>query len=239
MEGTQSPNTVRLRTFPTAQCLKTLLFRGRKGRRGGQTTVEFALICLPFFAILFALIDYAQIYFYENALQNAMRETARFTTAGRVIQAYNSDGSLAYETNAGNVMAKAINDSSGREASRYACSRYWFNSNCVIQLPSTDIVITSAPAISGVPPTVSTNSAGKLTLLLTNGGTANAGPGAANDYVQITVSYTIPTITPLFGYLNGGYSRVGMNKYPVIFSAIVKNEPAGLNFLHTNMYSGE
>jgi Flp pilus assembly protein TadG len=53
----------------------------------GQTTVEFAFICLPFFIILFAIIDFAQIYFYENSVQNAMREAARFATAGSVIQA--------------------------------------------------------------------------------------------------------------------------------------------------------
>ena len=205
---------------------------------GGQVTVEFALICLPFFAILFAMIDYAQIYFYENALQNAMREATRFTTEGRVIQAYNADGTLAYVTNNGVVMAKAINDTSGREASRNECSRYWFNSNCIIQLPITNIVITSAPAVTNAVPTVSTNSVGKLTLLLSTGAAANKGPGAANDYVQVKVTYTVKTITPIMSYL-GGYSHGGYFQYPITVSAIVKNEPAALNFLHTNIYPGE
>ena len=101
----------------TDECLKPLLFSRRKGRTGGQTTVEFALICIPFFIILFSIIDFAEIYFYENSLQNALRESARFATAGRIIQATNSAGQPAYETNTGGIVVpKAINDSSGREA---------------------------------------------------------------------------------------------------------------------------
>lgn len=242
------------RTLPAYKCPKSLRFCGRKIRPNGQTLVELALILLPFFVILFALIDYAQLYFYENSLQNALRETARFTTEGRVIQTTNTDGSLAYETNNGVVVPKAIaaapgdpdgttnnritNSPSTGEASRNECSRYWFNSNCVIHIPTSNIVITSAPCIAGVPPTVSTNSVGKLTLLLTNGGTANKGPGAANDYVQVSATYTIKTITPLIGFI-GGYTRQGWNTYPVYVSTIVKNEPAALNFLHTNIYSSE
>src|SRR5471030_3128661 len=108
MDRVESTNAVVPTTLATDECLKPLLFSRRRGRVGGQTTVEFALICLPFFALLFAIIDYAQIYFYENALQNAMREAARFATAGSIIQATNPNGSPAYETNAGVVVPKAI-----------------------------------------------------------------------------------------------------------------------------------
>jgi Flp pilus assembly protein TadG len=204
----------------------------------GQTTVEFAFICLPFFIILFAIIDFAQIYFYENSVQNAMREAARFATAGSVIQA-TVGGVPQYDTNSlGIVVPKAIQDSEGREASRNECIRYWFQSNCVLQgFPITNVVITSAPTLPGVPPVTSTNSLGYLTLLLTNGGPANVGPGGATDYVQITATYRVNTITPLMGYMSG-YSGIG-STFPVHVSAIVKNEPAILNFEHTNIYSDE
>jgi len=196
--------------------------------------VEFSLIVLPFFAILFALIDYAQIYFYENSLQNGLREATRFATAGRIIQEY-SGGNVVYQTNNGVAVPKAINDSEGREASRNECIRWWFLTNCIIQLPLSNITITSAPTLPGNPPTVSANGS---TLLLTNGSPANLGPGAANDYIQVTAVYHLHTITPLFSYL-GGYSREGVNTYPVRVSAIVKNEPALLNFEHTNVYADE
>jgi Flp pilus assembly protein TadG len=216
----------------------------------GQTTVEFALICLPFFAILFAIVDYAQIYFYDNSLQNAMREAARFATAGRVIQA-TSGGVAQYETNTGGIVVpKAIQDAAGREASRNECIRYWFLSNCVIHIPLSNIVIRSASTLPGVQPTITTNDIGQLTLIsgysvVTNSGTVSTntvqaapGPGGANDYIQVTATYTLSTITPLFSYL-GGYSHQGYYTYPVHVSAIVKNEPAILNFEHVAIYSDE
>lgn len=230
MNGIQSINIVRGTALSTNKCLKSLRFRNRNRWFGAQTTVEFALIALPLFVILFATVDYAQIYFYENSLQSAMREAARFTTAGRIIQATNSDGSPAYETNNGVVQPKAVNNG-GSEASRYACTRWWFLSNCVIVIPLSNIVVTSAPTLPGVPPTTTTNDVGRLTLLSASGGTPNEGPGGANDYVQITATYTIGTITPGIGYL-GGYGHGGWNTYNVDVTTIVKNEPALLNFLH-------
>lgn len=225
--------------MPTEGCLKSRHSRARKKRGDGQVTVEFALICIPFFAILFAIIDYAQIYFYENSLQNAMREAARFGTAGRVIEQYYPNGSVVYETNAGVVVPKAILDSQGREASRNECIRYWFLSNCEFVVPITNITISSASTLAGVPPTTTTNSVGQLVLLSSDGSPAAKGPGAANDYMQITATMTVNTITPLMSYLGAGYSHGNSFKYPVKVSAIVKNEPALLNFSHTNMYSDE
>jgi Flp pilus assembly protein TadG len=122
------PGTVR--NAPAPLCRS----RPARGKRG-QSTVEFALIVLPLFIIIFAIIDYAQIYFYENALQNAMREATRFATTGRVIQATNN-GVAQYDTNSGIAVPKAINDSKGREASRYGCIRMFFQSNCVISMPT-------------------------------------------------------------------------------------------------------
>jgi len=232
-------HSVKATAMATVRCLKPRRFRRVKRLYTGQTTVEFALICLPFFALLFAIIDYAQIYFYENALQNAMREAARFATAGSIIQATNPNGTPAYETNNGLVVPKAIASQYGNpEASRNECIRDWFLSNCVITIPMTNITIVSAPTLPGVQPTVATNSLGKLSLLTTNGGTPNKGPGAANDYEQVSAIYNINTITPLFTYL-GGYSRQGNSSYPVYVTAIVKNEPALLNFEHTAIYTNE
>ena len=251
MDRGECPNTVVATAFTTDECLKPLLFSPRRGRVGGQTTVEFALICLPFFIILFAIIDFSEIYFYENSCQNALREACRFATAGSIIQASNAMG-LEFETNSeGVVVPKAIPDSSSREASRNECIRYWFQSNCVLSIPIANIVITSAPTLPGVPAVTETNSLGYVILLsgytaTTNGTTgvvstnpapSVTGPGGANDYVQITATYSVNTITPLMGYMSG-YTGVGTT-YPVHVSAIVKNEPAFLNFEHTNIYPGE
>ena len=253
MEHLENTNTVATMSLTTDKCLKALLFSRGKGRVGGQTTVEFALICLPFFIILFAIVDFAEIYFYENSLQNALREAARFATSGRIIQTTNSAGAPAYTTNAGGVVVpKAISSkySVSSDASRNECIRYWFLSNCVLaNFPISNIVITSAPTLPGVPANVSTNSLGQLILLsgytvTTNSGVVSTnsvpavkGPGGANDYVQITATYKVNTITPLMGYI-GGYGGVA-NVFPVHVSAIVKNEPALLNFQHLAMYTNE
>ena len=250
MDRVERTNTVVPTIFTTEECLKALLFSRRRGRVGGQTTVEFALICIPFFVILFAIIDFSEIYFYENSCQNALREAARFATAGSIIQATNVNGSLAYETNGeGIVVPKAITDSEGREASRNECIRYWFQTNCVLSIPISNVVITSAPTLPGVDAVTTTNSLGYLILLSgytvttnsgvvsTNAVSAVKGPGGATDYVQITATYFVNTITPLMGYLSG-YNGVG-NTFPVHVSAIVKNEPAYLNFEHTNIYADE
>lgn len=236
MDRFYPPNAVVTEALPTARCLKSLLFKKRRKLRA-QTTVEFSLICLPFFALLFAIVDYAQIYFYKNSLQNAMRESARFATAGRIIQATDGMGNPLTTNINGVSVPVAINDSGGREASRNECIRWWFLSNCVVHnFPITNITITSAPTLPGLPPTVSADG---TRLLLTNGSPANDGPGAANDYVQITAVYHLNTITPLMNYLQGGYSHNGINSYRVVSTVIVKNEPALLNFQHTNTYSDE
>ena len=239
MDRDKLTNAVGPMAFTTGECLKPLPFSRKAGRVGGQTTVDFALICQPFFIILFAIIDFSEIYFYENSVQNSLREACRFATAGSVIQAKNSTGTPLYETNSeGIVVPKAISDSEGREASRNECIRYWFLTNCVLQnFPLSNIVVVSAPTLPGVQPTTTTNNLGYVILLQTNGSPAIAGPGNANDYLQITATYQVNTITPLMHYMSG-YSGIS-NTFPIHVSAIVKNEPALLNFEHTNMYSDE
>jgi Flp pilus assembly protein TadG len=241
MNQLSSINTVVIGALPTAKCLKSILSRRGSKNIRAQTTVEFALICLPFFIILFAIVDYAQIYFYKNSLQNALREATRFATAGRIIQAVDAGGNPITTNVAGVSVPVAISDGSGREASRNECIRWWFLSNCVIQIPLTNITITSAPTFAGVPPAVSADGARLQIYNATNTpqmGAANDGPGAANDYVQVTAVYRLHTITPMFNYL-GGYSHGNVNTYRVVATAIVKNEPALLNFKHNAVYSDE
>lgn len=54
--------------------------RFRSDRQGG-VAVEFALLALPFFTILFGLIELAVVYFIETAVQDALsREVRRIRT---------------------------------------------------------------------------------------------------------------------------------------------------------------
>jgi hypothetical protein len=176
-----------------------------------------------------------------------MREATRFGTAGRIIPPLT--GAL-YETNQGVVLPRALNDNEGREASRNTCIRYWFQSNCVLQVPLTNISIYSAPSVGTEMPQTTTNNG---VLQLVSGYTSNlvngqpvitpvpavAGPGNAGDYLEVTAVYKINTITP-FPTWFGGFNRSGMKGgFRLRVSAIVKNEPGLLNFQHTNIYADE
>jgi hypothetical protein len=188
-----------------------------------------------------------------------MREACRFATAGRIIAKTNPNGSIVYETNQGVVVPVAISDGTNAEASRNECIRYWFLTNCLFKIPLSSITISNAATLPGVPPvtttngsdvilmggySVTTNVVGTNITVSTNPVPATKGPGAANNYIQVTATMNVRTITPLMTYL-GGFSQSGPAPtngyfvYPVRVSAIVKNEPALLNFLHTNMYSTE
>jgi hypothetical protein len=210
---------------------------GRRQRcRSGQAMMEFSLVVLLLFLVIFAIIDYAQMFFYENALQNAMREATRFATAGSVIQLTNN-GVAQYTTNNGVAFPEAINDSEGREASRYGCIRMFFQSNCIISMPTNGVLVVSATALPGAPPVIVTNS-GVITLMEATNTSANPGPGNESDYVQVTATYNIHTITPLL-YLLGLNHGTNMTIFPVRVTAIVKNEPATANFEHNAYYSDE
>jgi Flp pilus assembly protein TadG len=211
----------------------------RRLRRSGQSTIEFSIVVLVLLLIIFAIIDYAQMFFYENALQNAMREATRFATAGSVIQLTNG-GVPQYTDYAGVSVPKAINDAKGREASRYGCIRMFFQSNCVIQMATNSVQVVSASALPGAPPVLATNGSTGVIMLMQSGGTAaNDGPGNASDYVQLTATYNIHTITPLFYLLGLNRGGTNMTVFPVRVSAVVKNEPALLNFEHNAEYPDE
>ncbi|HBG04366.1 MAG: hypothetical protein A2075_18135 [Geobacteraceae bacterium GWC2_58_44] len=49
----------------------------------GQTTVEFALVALLLFAMLFALIDMAVMFYVNLTMQSAVREGARYAITGQ------------------------------------------------------------------------------------------------------------------------------------------------------------
>ncbi|QIG48352.1 pilus assembly protein [Nordella sp. HKS 07] len=53
-------------------------------RQDGATAVEFALIGLPFFALLLIVFETAAVLFTDAALQNGVNKTARLIRTGQV-----------------------------------------------------------------------------------------------------------------------------------------------------------
>lgn len=52
----------------------------------GQTTVEFALAAIVLFTFVFAIIDFALMFYVNLTMQHAVREGARYAITGQVDQ---------------------------------------------------------------------------------------------------------------------------------------------------------
>jgi Flp pilus assembly protein TadG len=55
-----------------------------RGDRKGQVAVQFAMIAMPFFMMMFAIIETALIFFANQALETATQDTARLIMTGQV-----------------------------------------------------------------------------------------------------------------------------------------------------------
>ncbi|NNE59112.1 MAG: pilus assembly protein [Hellea sp.] len=56
--------------------------RRYKNNRDGATAIEFAILALPFMALLFSIIELAVVFFLSSTLSHAMNETARDIRTG-------------------------------------------------------------------------------------------------------------------------------------------------------------
>ncbi len=53
-------------------------------RKEGTTAVEFAMIAMPFFALLFGVIETALVFFASATLENGVHEAARLVRTGQL-----------------------------------------------------------------------------------------------------------------------------------------------------------
>ena len=68
--------------MPPAVSLKTLLRRFRRHRRG-SAAVEFALVAPIFFALLFAIVEVALMFFATQVLETVTQASARYVMTGQ------------------------------------------------------------------------------------------------------------------------------------------------------------
>jgi len=54
-----------------------------KNNRDGATAVEFAILCMPFCALLFSIVELAIVFFIGSTLTHAMNDTAREIRTGQ------------------------------------------------------------------------------------------------------------------------------------------------------------
>lgn len=62
--------------------------RNRRGKERGSTFVEFTLIILPLFAMLFLTIDLGWLLFAYASIQEGVREGVRFAITGQTLPGY-------------------------------------------------------------------------------------------------------------------------------------------------------
>ncbi len=66
-------------------CARTILFLSRfRSARGGATAVEFAIVAIPFFVLLYAIFDISLMFFAATTLENGIVAAARQIRTGQV-----------------------------------------------------------------------------------------------------------------------------------------------------------
>jgi Flp pilus assembly protein TadG len=61
--------------------MSSVLKKGRGER--GQAVVEFTLVALFFFSLIYAIVEFSHLFYTELTLQNALRDAGRYTVTGQ------------------------------------------------------------------------------------------------------------------------------------------------------------
>jgi Flp pilus assembly protein TadG len=76
-------------TMPSRRYLRlTGLFKAFRRRQDGATAIEFGMVALPFFMVLFAIIETAMIFFTSQVLETAVANASRVIRTGQAVAKY-------------------------------------------------------------------------------------------------------------------------------------------------------
>lgn len=64
------------------------LFKAFRRRQDGATAIEFAMVALPFFMILFAVIETAMVFYTSQVLETAVANASRAIRTGQAVTKY-------------------------------------------------------------------------------------------------------------------------------------------------------
>jgi len=186
---------------PSRFTLRTALCRFR-GNRRGSAAVEFALVAPVFFALLFAIIETAIMFFASQVLETVTQNSARVVLTG--------------QAQSGSVGSCAV----GGVAT--ACTQATFKTYVCSQIPalfdcnSLYIDVQSYSSFSSVTLSSHIDAAGNFD---TNMGYS---PGNAGDIVVVRLFYQWPLFVTGLGY---NISNLAGNKRLLVATAAFKNEP--------------
>lgn len=153
-----------------------MLRRFRRDRKGA-TAVEFGLLAMPFFFILFLIVEMAMVFWTRQILQESVSQAARTILTGQSRSLYT--GTVAVQTAA---FRKAI------------CARMTTSSTCESRL-----FIDVQPVAAGFPAAQAASMISDRTI---NADSFMMRPVAEKEVAIIRVAYTMPVFSPgFFGQL--------------------------------------
>lgn len=166
----------------------------RKGREG-SALVEFAIVAVPFFMLLFAILEIALIFTLSSLLENAAMETARLIRTGKA-----ASGAMTED-----------------EFKTQLCSRLSvFSKNCVNRL-SVDVRI--VPAFGGLDEDTLPDPMADGAF---DDGATTWATGKGGDTVVVRIWYRHPVVTY---FMNKALSRLNDGQAVLTFTTAFKNEP--------------
>lgn len=168
--------------------------------RNGATAVEFALIAMPFLAIIAALIQTFLLFFAQSVLENAVRASARQILTG---QTQTTDATLS-QSAAQTAFTNAV------------CANSAVLFNCAGLMVDVEVANNWSSANTGMP-VLTYNS---------NGTVSNVwqfNPGNAGDIVVVRVMYLWPVF---FGPIAFNMANQANGTREIMASAAFQNEPA-------------
>lgn len=186
---------------PTRFTLLAALRRFR-GNRRGSAVVEFALVAPVFFALLFAIIETALMFFAGQVLETITQNSARVVLTG--------------QAQSGSVTACAVSGVSK------PCTQATFKSYVCSQIPALFdcsklyVEVTSFSSFAAVTLPTHIDGSGNFD---TN---TSYSPGGAGDIVVVRLFYQWPLFVTGLGY---NTSNLAGSKRLLVATAAFKNEP--------------
>lgn len=173
-----------------------------RGSRGGSAAVEFALVAPMFFALLFAIIETALMFFASQVLETITQNSARVVLTG--------------QAQTGTVTACAV----GGVAA--PCTQTTFKTYVCSQIPALFdcnqlyVDVSSYSSFSAVTLPSHIDAAGNFDT------TMGYNAGVAGDIVVVRLFYQWPLFVTGLGY---NISNLAGNKRLLVATAAFKNEP--------------
>jgi Flp pilus assembly protein TadG len=187
---------VKIEQGRTRRRLLSVFIKDRKA----ATAVEFALVAMPFLAILAALMQTFLLFFAQSVLENAVRASARQILTG---QTQSADASLS-QSAAQTAFTNAV------------CTNAAVLFSCAGLMVDVEVANNWSSANTGMP-VLTYNAQGQVN------NTWQFNPGNAGDIVVVRVMYLWPVF---FGPIAFNMANQANGTREIMASAAFQNEPA-------------